>query len=185
MDPNTVHTRRITGLETEFGITSVLDSHRRLGPDEVARYVEEDGAYVPLFEAAACQTRGSLLRAYHEECALVTADAVHDFVLRKTYAQQNRTVQDFECILPYGQTTGTPFLYPQEQYDIRVRRHFWAQQQRDHPHPYFAHRIARCDFLLHYREDSADAPRIRQLRYAGRLGMLRQVREVVSPSNTH
>ncbi|HIW91228.1 MAG TPA: Pup--protein ligase [Candidatus Corynebacterium avicola] len=27
------------GLETEFGITSVLDSHRRLGPDEVARHL--------------------------------------------------------------------------------------------------------------------------------------------------
>ncbi|WP_414119810.1 Pup--protein ligase [Corynebacterium nuruki] len=34
-----LYTRRIMGLETEFGITSVLDSHRRLGPDEVARHL--------------------------------------------------------------------------------------------------------------------------------------------------
>lgn len=32
-------TRRITGIETEFGITLTLDGTRRLGPDEIARYM--------------------------------------------------------------------------------------------------------------------------------------------------
>ena len=32
-------TRRITGIETEFGITLTLDGSRRLGPDEIARYM--------------------------------------------------------------------------------------------------------------------------------------------------
>ncbi len=31
--------RRIMGIETEFGITCTMDGHRRLGPDEVARYL--------------------------------------------------------------------------------------------------------------------------------------------------
>ncbi|ALA67439.1 Pup--protein ligase [Corynebacterium lactis] len=32
-------TRRITGIETEFGITLTLNGSRRLGPDEIARYM--------------------------------------------------------------------------------------------------------------------------------------------------
>ncbi|WP_243837801.1 Pup--protein ligase [Cumulibacter soli] len=31
--------RRIFGIETEYGVTCVLDGHRRLSPDEVARYL--------------------------------------------------------------------------------------------------------------------------------------------------
>ena len=34
---NPVYVRRIMGLETEYGITNVLDGTRRLGPDEVSR----------------------------------------------------------------------------------------------------------------------------------------------------
>ena len=42
-------TRRIAGLETEYGITCTLDGERRLGPDEIARFmfrpvIEEYGA---------------------------------------------------------------------------------------------------------------------------------------------
>ena len=41
--------RRITGIETEYGVTCTLDGQRRLGPDEIARYmfrpvIEEFGA---------------------------------------------------------------------------------------------------------------------------------------------
>ncbi|WP_448850746.1 Pup--protein ligase [Corynebacterium sp. 335C] len=41
--------RRITGIETEYGVTCTLDGQRRLGPDEIARYmfrpvIEEHGA---------------------------------------------------------------------------------------------------------------------------------------------
>lgn len=35
----TVHTRRIMGVETEFGITAVRDGSAVLGPEEVARYL--------------------------------------------------------------------------------------------------------------------------------------------------
>ncbi|MGF1646037.1 MAG: hypothetical protein ACFCVF_03815, partial [Kineosporiaceae bacterium] len=31
--------RRIFGLETEFGVTCAFEGHRRLSPDEVARYL--------------------------------------------------------------------------------------------------------------------------------------------------
>lgn len=34
---NPIYVRRIMGLETEYGITNVLDGTRRLGPDEVSR----------------------------------------------------------------------------------------------------------------------------------------------------
>ncbi|APT88847.1 Pup--protein ligase [Corynebacterium frankenforstense DSM 45800] len=34
-----VFTRRIMGLETEYGITAVADGHRALGPDEISRYL--------------------------------------------------------------------------------------------------------------------------------------------------
>jgi len=32
-------TRRIMGIETEYGVTCVVDGQRRLSPDEVARYL--------------------------------------------------------------------------------------------------------------------------------------------------
>ena len=31
--------KRILGLETEYGVTCVVDGQRRLSPDEVARYL--------------------------------------------------------------------------------------------------------------------------------------------------
>ena len=31
--------RRIMGIETEFGVTCTFHGHRRLSPDEVARYL--------------------------------------------------------------------------------------------------------------------------------------------------
>jgi proteasome accessory factor A len=79
---STVHTRRITGLETEFGITSVLDSHRRLGPDEVARY---------LFAPVVDRYRSSNIywrngsRVYldvgaHPEYATAECDSLHQLV---------------------------------------------------------------------------------------------------------
>ncbi|MED5328291.1 MAG: Pup--protein ligase, partial [Actinomycetota bacterium] len=34
--------RRIYGLETEYGITCTFRGHRRLTPDEVARYLFRD-----------------------------------------------------------------------------------------------------------------------------------------------
>lgn len=39
MVSNQALTRRITGIETEYGITLTLDGTRRLGPDEIARYM--------------------------------------------------------------------------------------------------------------------------------------------------
>ncbi|AWT26223.1 Pup--protein ligase [Corynebacterium provencense] len=79
---STVHTRRITGLETEFGITSVLDSHRRLGPDEVARHL-----FAPVVE----EHRSSNIywpnasRVYldvgaHPEYATAECDSLHQLV---------------------------------------------------------------------------------------------------------
>jgi len=35
-------TRRIMGIETEYGVTCVVDGQRRLSPDEVARYQAGD-----------------------------------------------------------------------------------------------------------------------------------------------
>lgn len=79
---NTVHTRRIMGLETEFGITSVLDSHRRLGPDEVARYL-----FTPVVEKYRSSNiywrNGS--RVYldvgaHPEFATAECDSLHQLV---------------------------------------------------------------------------------------------------------
>ena len=37
--PEQALTRRITGIETEYGITVTRDGARRLGPDEIARYM--------------------------------------------------------------------------------------------------------------------------------------------------
>lgn len=39
LQPEDALTRRITGIETEYGITCTLDGARRLGPDEIARYM--------------------------------------------------------------------------------------------------------------------------------------------------
>ncbi|AGP30751.1 Pup--protein ligase [Corynebacterium terpenotabidum] len=82
MDPNTVHTRRITGLETEFGITSVLDSHRRLGPDEVARYL-----FAPVVEKHRSSNIywSNASRVYldvgaHPEFATAECDSLHQLV---------------------------------------------------------------------------------------------------------
>lgn len=79
---NTVHTRRITGLETEFGITSVLDSHRRLGPDEVARYL-----FAPVVEKYRSSniywlnaSRVYLDVGAHPEYATAECDSLHQLV---------------------------------------------------------------------------------------------------------
>lgn len=77
-----VHTRRITGLETEFGITSVLDSHRRLGPDEVARYL-----FAPVVEKYRSSniywrnaSRVYLDVGAHPEFATAECDSLHQLV---------------------------------------------------------------------------------------------------------
>ena len=41
VDSGGVNVRRIMGLETEYGITNVLNSARRMGPDEIARELFE------------------------------------------------------------------------------------------------------------------------------------------------
>lgn len=77
-----VHTRRITGLETEFGITSVLDSHRRLAPDEVARYL-----FAPVVEKYRSSnvywhnaSRVYLDVGAHPEYATAECDSLHQLI---------------------------------------------------------------------------------------------------------
>lgn len=75
-------TRRIMGLETEFGITSVLDSHRRLGPDEVARHL-----FAPVVEEYRSSnvywpnaSRVYLDVGAHPEFATAECDSLHQLV---------------------------------------------------------------------------------------------------------
>ncbi|GAC56101.1 proteasome accessory factor A [Gordonia hirsuta DSM 44140 = NBRC 16056] len=74
--------RRIMGIETEFGITCTMDGQRRLGPDEVARY---------LFRRVVAWGRSSNVflpngsRLYldvgsHPEYATAECDSVHQLV---------------------------------------------------------------------------------------------------------
>ena len=78
----TVFTRRITGVETEFGITSVLDGHRRLGPDEVARHL-----FAPVVEEHRSSNiyTDNAARLYldvgaHPEYATAECDSLHQLV---------------------------------------------------------------------------------------------------------
>lgn len=77
-----VNVRRIMGLETEYGITNILDSARRLGPDEIAR---------ELFEPITREFRSSNIytnnasRLYldvgaHPEIATAECDSLHQLV---------------------------------------------------------------------------------------------------------
>lgn len=75
-------TRRIMGLETEFGITSVLDSHRRLGPDEVARHL-----FAPVVERYRSSnvywpnaSRVYLDVGAHPEFATAECDSLHQLI---------------------------------------------------------------------------------------------------------
>jgi proteasome accessory factor A len=77
-----VFTRRIMGLETEFGITSVLDSHRRLGPDEVARHL-----FAPVVERYRSSnvywpnaSRVYLDVGAHPEFATAECDSLHQLI---------------------------------------------------------------------------------------------------------
>lgn len=77
-----VNVRRIMGVETEYGITNVLDSARRLGPDEIAR---------ELFEPITSEYRSSNIytnnasRLYldvgaHPEIATAECDSLHQLI---------------------------------------------------------------------------------------------------------
>lgn len=77
-----VNVRRIMGLETEYGITNVLDSARRLGPDEISR---------ELFEPITREFRSSNIytdnasRLYldvgaHPEIATAECDSLHQLI---------------------------------------------------------------------------------------------------------
>ncbi|WP_295626021.1 Pup--protein ligase [uncultured Corynebacterium sp.] len=75
-------TRRIAGIETEFGITCTLDGERRLGPDEIARFmfrpvIEEFGA-TNIFTANA--GRLYLDVGSHPEFATAECDSVSQLV---------------------------------------------------------------------------------------------------------
>ncbi|MCJ7859721.1 Pup--protein ligase [Corynebacterium kalidii] len=70
------------GLETEFGITSVLDSHRRLGPDEVARHL-----FAPVVERYRSSnvywpnaSRVYLDVGAHPEFATAECDSLHQLI---------------------------------------------------------------------------------------------------------
>ncbi|MDN6324873.1 MAG: Pup--protein ligase [Corynebacterium sp.] len=70
------------GQETEFGITSVLDSHRRLGPDEVARHL-----FAPVVERYRSSnvywpnaSRVYLDVGAHPEFATAECDSLHQLV---------------------------------------------------------------------------------------------------------
>lgn len=77
-----VNVRRIMGLETEYGITNILDSARRLGPDEISR---------ELFEPITREYRSSNIytnnasRLYldvgtHPEIATAECDHLHQLI---------------------------------------------------------------------------------------------------------
>ena len=77
-----VNVRRIMGLETEYGITNILDSARRLGPDEISR---------ELFEPITREFRSSNIytnnasRLYldvgaHPEIATAECDSLHQLI---------------------------------------------------------------------------------------------------------
>lgn len=75
-------TRRIAGIETEYGITCTLDGERRLGPDEIARFmfrpvIEEFGA-TNIFTANA--GRLYLDVGSHPEFATAECDSVSQLV---------------------------------------------------------------------------------------------------------
>ncbi|HHU45386.1 MAG TPA: Pup--protein ligase, partial [Actinomycetales bacterium] len=75
-------TRRIAGIETEYGITCTLDGERRLGPDEIARYmfrpvIEEFGA-TNIFSSNA--GRLYLDVGSHPEFATAECDSVSQLV---------------------------------------------------------------------------------------------------------
>ena len=75
-------TRRIAGVETEYGITCTLDGERRLGPDEIARFmfrpvIEEFGA-TNIFTANA--GRLYLDVGSHPEFATAECDSVSQLV---------------------------------------------------------------------------------------------------------
>ncbi len=82
VDSGGVNVRRIMGLETEYGITNVLNSARRMGPDEIAR---------ELFEPITREYRSSNIytsnasRLYldvgsHPEIATAECDSLHQLI---------------------------------------------------------------------------------------------------------
>lgn len=80
--PGAALTRRIAGIETEYGITCTLDGERRLGPDEIARYmfrpvIEEFGA-TNIFSSNA--GRLYLDVGSHPEFATAECDSVSQLV---------------------------------------------------------------------------------------------------------
>lgn len=78
------------GLETEFGITSVLDSHRRLGPDEVARHL-----FAPVVEKYRSSnvywynaSRVYLDVGAHPEYATAECDSLHQLLIHDRAGDQ-------------------------------------------------------------------------------------------------
>ncbi len=77
-----VYVRRIMGLETEYGITNVLDSARRLGPEEIARQL-----FAPVVEAHRSTNiyTDNASRLYldvgaHPEIATAECDSLHQLL---------------------------------------------------------------------------------------------------------
>ena len=78
----TVNVRRIMGLETEYGITNVLNSARRLGPDQISRHL-----FAPIVEKhrssniyADNASRLYLDVGAHPEIATAECDSLHQLI---------------------------------------------------------------------------------------------------------
>lgn len=109
-----MYTRRIMGLETEFGITSVLDSHRRLGPDEVARHL-----FAPVVEKHRSSnvywhnaSRVYLDVGAHPEYATAECDSLHQLLAHDRAGDLifHRLAEDCEAALGQRDIGGKVYL---------------------------------------------------------------------------
>ena len=102
------------GLETEFGITSVLDSHRRLGPDEVARHL-----FAPVVEKYRSSnvywhnaSRVYLDVGAHPEYATAECDSLHQLLAHDRAGDLifHRLAEDCEAALGQRDIGGKVYL---------------------------------------------------------------------------
>ena len=102
------------GLETEFGITSVLDSHRRLGPDEVARHL-----FAPVVEKYRSSnvywhnaSRVYLDVGAHPEYATAECDSLHQLLAHDRAGDLifHRLAEDCEAAVGHRDIGGKVYL---------------------------------------------------------------------------
>ena len=146
-------------------------------PQQAQRRHARDGHTGAIQLAGMVAIRKALLDVLHEEYKAAVRAGLVGFLDEVRRGCHGYGSTAYESVFPYHEQYGTPFLFPEEQLQLRQARHFWISRNSG---GLFNDHVNHIEQALWFRSPINDEETVRNFRTQERLGPLGQAREVVS-----